>query len=1181
MISKSKFAKVVAGFVGFAMALSFVVTPVTASAATAEELQAQISSLLSTIQSLQAQLASVSGSSAASPAGMCYTFNTNLTVGSKGTDVMNLQKTLNMSVDTRVASTGAGSPGSETATFGPATRAAVIKFQNKYGISPAAGFVGSITRTKLNSMCSTSGNTTGNNTNTTPTTGGALTVSASSQPANSLAPQSASRIPFTTLTLTAGSSDVTVNSITVERTGLGQDAVFSGVVLLNSDGMQIGIAKTLNSNHQATVGEPWTIKAGTSQTVTVAANMASSLGSYAGQVVGLNVVAVNTSATVSGSLPISGAMHTVNATLSLGSASLALSSFDPNSAQTKEIGTTAYKFAGVRLTAGSAEKVKLHSIRFNQTGSASSNDLANVMVYIDGTAYPTTVSADGKYYSTVFPGGISIDKGFSKDIYLQGDIVGTSAAGRTVQFDIYKNTDIYVSGETYMYGIVPTNPNGLTNTSASTASEFVGPAANPGTPFFSGSVVTVSAGSVTTIQKATSVPAQNVAVNVPNQVLGGFQTDIKGEPISVQSMVYHFTTSAASSANTLLTNVSVVDSNGAVVAGPVDAVIEGTQQKVTFTDTVTFPVGMKTYTLKGKIASGVTNNTTIVASTTPSSDWSNITGQTTGNTISMSGNGLFTMNTMTVKAAALAISVSPTPSAQSIVAGSQGVTFANYQFDASQSGEDVRFASIPLYYDGGNNAAAAAISNLSACQLFDGSTALNTGSNIVNPSTTATTSAVTSTFTFDSSLTIPKGTVKSLTLKCNVSSGSQNNSVFTWGIGSAPSISVTGVTSSNDVTETVTDANGQAMTVAAGYLTVTTDSSSPSYSVAAAGTTGNTVGMFKLRAFNETVNLNKLGLKLTNTASSSASGLTQVTVWDGATQVGAVTFVGSNTVATTTFATPLVLTKDTDKVLTIKADFAAIGSSQPGTQGHLFAIDVNGSDTTGTEGTGAGSGSTINLATSGSSASTAVSGVRVFKSFPTFAKITVPTNTLNNGEQSLLRFSITASSAGDVGIYKFTARVATTTATVTGFNIRAYTNSSFSTPVSGLSSDGSMLASNLVGTDWASSSTDLNFTAQTSAAASTTIQVPAGQTRYFDVIGTVSGATTGASVQTQIQGDASYPSLSGFMGTQAQIDADTNDDFIWSPNATTTSSGWAQDWTNGYGLIGLPASNMSAEVLSK
>ncbi len=1157
-------AKLAAGVVGVSMAVTAFV-PALASADTASDLQAQINSLLATISSLQAQLSATTGGSAASTG---YVFNTNLTMGSKGTDVKNLQKVLNMSADTIVNNTagGAGSPGNETSTFGGLTRSAVIKFQLKYGISPAVGYVGAITRAKLNSMSGgTPATGTGNNGNNPQ--GGSLSVFAGSQPANSLAPQSASRIPFTTVVLTAGSADVTVNSITVERSGLAQDAVFSGVVLLNSDGTQIGIAKTLNSNHQAMVGEPFVVKAGTSKTVTVAGNMNSSLSSYAGQVAGLNVVAVNTSASVSGSLPITGAMHTINASLTLGTAQLAVSSFDPSSAQTKEIGTTGYKFAGVRVTAGSAEQVRLWSIRFNQTGSASSGDLSNVMVYVDGTGYPTTVSADGKYYTASFSGGILIDKGNSKDVYIQGDIVGSSASGRTVQFDLYKTTDIYLTGVTYGYGITPS---AASTGSVSTGSEFT-----TGTPFFSGSLVTVSGGSVTTIQKATSVAAQNIAVNVPNQVLGGFTTDIKGEAISVQSMVFNFNYSAGIAASSyLLTNVSLVDSNGAVVAGPVDAVnVGGVAQKVTFTDTVTLPIGSKTFTLKGKIPSGLTNGTTIVASTTPSSDWTNVTGQTTGNTVSLSGNGVFTMNTMTVKAAALAISVSATPAAQSIVAGG-GVTFANYQFDASQSGEDVRFSTIPLKLSFGGSAVA---NTLSSCQLWDGATALNTGSNVVNPASSVTTGSDV-TFTLDQQVVIPKGAVKTITLKCNVSSSAVNGNTFKWGIATAPTISVTGVTSSNDVTETITQSDGQTQTVAAGALVVSTDSNSPSYAVAAAGSTGNVVGVYKFRASNEAVNLNRIGLTLTNSASSSPSDLIQVSIWDGATQVGTAVFTGANTVATSTFASPVVLPKDADKTLTVKVDFAAIGTSQPGTEGHLIAVDYNSADSTGTQGTGALSGSTLNA-----TGSTAVSGVRIFKSFPTLTKLAVPTNTLNNGEQKLLRFSVSANSAGDVGIYKFTVRIATTTATVSSINVRAYTDSSFSTPVSGLTSDGSMLSTALTGATWASSATDLEVFAQTSGGASTTVQVPAGATRYFEVVGTIAGATSGASVQTQLQGDAAFPSLaaSTFMSTAFAINSDTNNDFIWSPNATSTSVVASSDWTNGFGLVGLPASNMSAEVLSK
>ena len=87
MITKSKITKLVSGFAGFAVALGFVVAPAIASAQSATDLQSQINSLLATIQSLQSQLAATSGSTAMMTS---FTFNTNLKVGSKGVDVMNL-----------------------------------------------------------------------------------------------------------------------------------------------------------------------------------------------------------------------------------------------------------------------------------------------------------------------------------------------------------------------------------------------------------------------------------------------------------------------------------------------------------------------------------------------------------------------------------------------------------------------------------------------------------------------------------------------------------------------------------------------------------------------------------------------------------------------------------------------------------------------------------------------------------------------------------------------------------------------------------------------------------------------------------------------------------------------------------------------------------------------------------
>ncbi len=97
------------------------------------------------------------------PASMLVTpmqacFSGNMSVGSTGEMVRELQKFLNSDPTTVVALSGSGSSGSETTYFGPATRAAVIKFQNKYkaevltpaGLAVGNGFVGAFTRAKLN-----------------------------------------------------------------------------------------------------------------------------------------------------------------------------------------------------------------------------------------------------------------------------------------------------------------------------------------------------------------------------------------------------------------------------------------------------------------------------------------------------------------------------------------------------------------------------------------------------------------------------------------------------------------------------------------------------------------------------------------------------------------------------------------------------------------------------------------------------------------------------------------------------------------------------------------------------------------------------------------------------------------------------------------------------------------------
>lgn len=77
-------------------------------------------------------------------------FTKDLLLGMTDPDVLRLQKLLNKDPRTRIASSGSGSPGQETTTFGPLTQVAVKKFQTLYGILPAVGYCGPLTRAVLN-----------------------------------------------------------------------------------------------------------------------------------------------------------------------------------------------------------------------------------------------------------------------------------------------------------------------------------------------------------------------------------------------------------------------------------------------------------------------------------------------------------------------------------------------------------------------------------------------------------------------------------------------------------------------------------------------------------------------------------------------------------------------------------------------------------------------------------------------------------------------------------------------------------------------------------------------------------------------------------------------------------------------------------------------------------------------
>ena len=819
-------------------------------------------------------------------------------------------------------------------------------------------------------------------------------------------------------------------------------------------------------------------------------------------------------------------------------------------------------------------------------------------------------------------------------------------------------------------------------------------------------VVTTSSAVVTITPAATGTI---VVSNVPNQTLGTFSVTTTGEPVTVKGVTFHtnLTTDSAPGAGDtdLVTNVTLVAANGSIVAGPVDATLGKAEGLLVFKDTIRIPVGTITVSLKGRVRATAGNGQKIRIGMTPSLDWATPVGLTSGKkvnlptkeilistptikapsltlkTVSVSGvssnplplfagtnsrlfqvysfdatqsgedirfssakllldveagasqtmltncqlqlggdKGLLlntgsnvvnptaseksgTQNTFTfdkalvvpkgqavtaqlmcnvsasakgsfawglnegsslvatgaqsannvpvkivpglgaaalvttVRPASLSVSVASDPVSQTIVPGGTAVLFAKIQLDTTSSGEDVRISNIPLILSA-NATSSAKTTSLTNCQLFDGNVSLMNGSNILNPQDTDIQKAV-----FDQALTVQKGIVKILSLKCTVSAsakGSYSFSVFTGVNG----IVATGVTTSSTAAVTITTGNSPVMTVSQSSLSFSTDASSPQFQIAQGGQTNVVVGVVKFRATGEAMNLQRMGLAL---PSGSPQSVSQVKLFDGSTQVGTAVFTGNNRFATSTFNTPVTLPRDTDKTITIKADFAQISSTGPATPGDVLAFGVTGAINT--QAVGVSSGTVI-----AGFGSTSFSSISLQKSTPVVTLDSLPGTNMEDGR--LVRFRVDANLAGDISLGQFAFQIARSNATIQDLKLFAFTDAGYSAPVSGNGISNGLVFS-LSGVPAVPPTNVLAKLAP--------VVVPAGQARFFELRATVVPTGFGAVTVSLVPDDggaalktfASYP----------------NAGFVWSPNSTRSSQFTDADWVTGFGVANFTVGN--------
>lgn len=273
--------KLLTGFVAFAMVLTLVGgVSASAKAATAAEIAAMIASL-------QAQLASMGGSSSTGG----YTFNVDLTMGSKGADVTALQNLL--------IGKGYSIPAGATGYFGAQTRTAVMAWQKAAGISPAAGYFGPKSRQAVNAMASTGGTTTGGTTTTgstpvgitTPGVEGIVTVTLGATPVPSNIYAGDKKTGVLGIQIQVQQSDVDVQRVQVNLGTNTQifNKVYQQLYLLDPAGNVLGQTGPLSlggnvvksgSNYYVTLsGFHYVIPKGTTKTLAIAADLYPSIDS--------------------------------------------------------------------------------------------------------------------------------------------------------------------------------------------------------------------------------------------------------------------------------------------------------------------------------------------------------------------------------------------------------------------------------------------------------------------------------------------------------------------------------------------------------------------------------------------------------------------------------------------------------------------------------------------------------------------------------------------------------------------------------------------------------------------------------------------------------------------------------------------------------------------------------------
>jgi len=625
---------------------------------------------------------------------MAYTFNANLTVGSRGADVTALQTMLGVTP--------------ATGYFGNLTKAALKTWQAAHNVSPASGYFGPLTRAVANATGgTTTGGTTGmipgctgttgyspttgqscagNTGTTTGQTGPVTAMLSTDNPASGYVIQGQATADLAHFTFNGTG---TVTSVTLMRGGISDQNTLSNVYLYNGN-TRLTDGFSFNNSGVLTMNGLNLMVNGT-LTVAVKGDVASASGST------INIAL--TSYTVGGTAT---AVNLKGNDMYLGTGSLASVYMDPANQTVGESGGTLCTSSCPSVNAGTSaytvwsdtaqvntRAVWLKGANFRVVGSAPASALSNVKLYVDGvsTGAPATMTMinGSNYMMFDFSAApVSLTTG-SHTLDVRADIV--SGASYTVQVSLQQAADLVLYDGQLNVNIAAQKSGAVTTFSP----------VNAGT-------ITINAGTASVVVDPTFSSLSNITGGSTNTTIAkfkvhGYGEDVKVSTLSVTPLVKSATAGSCST-----------DSSGVTTAGTcglnnLSVFFNGSQvgSSVTWTGSTDSP---KSFSLGSQMilpagadsiieikadlqTTGSVNYTAGTVSANLNVGASNAQGQTSHTTLNFPG-GNVTGTVLTVQTGLLAVAKNTGYTNQNLNPNTANQRIASYSLQNQSSSESVR-----------------------------------------------------------------------------------------------------------------------------------------------------------------------------------------------------------------------------------------------------------------------------------------------------------------------------------------------------------------------------------------------------------------------------------------------------------------------------------------------------------